>query len=472
MYKKIYPIENLLVAYLKARKGKTQKHYVIKFEKKLQSNLLKLSEELHLQTYQPRPLKTFIVKDPKTRKISKSKFRDRIIHHALINVIGNLFQKSFIYDSHANQIGKGTLKAIERFDLFKRKVSKNNTRKCYVLKADIKHYFEEVDHSILFSIIGRKITDEKVLWLISKILSNGSLAEAGGGERTRGMPLGSHTSQFFANLYLNELDQFVKHELKVKYYIRYVDDFVILSSSKLELIEYRGKIDEFLRNKLKLTLHPDKTKICLLDRGVTFLGFRIFYYHKIPKKSNYNKFESKFKELKVLYREKQISREKVIEALEGWMAYANHGNTYRYRRNLLRQFNRHFPIYNKSQIIKSKKNTNFFRKVYASKVEFSVQKTLALVHKGLNVIEIAKFRGFKEGTVWSHFENLIEHGQLAVWKIMPKRKIVKILQNIRNSSESLTHIKMRFLSKKITFNEIACVRAHLKMKEKIKNKIS
>jgi len=181
MYKKIYPIENLLVAYLKARKGKTQKHYVIKFEKKLQSNLLKLSEELHLQTYQPRPLKTFIVKDPKTRKISKSKFRDRIIHHALINVIGNLFQKSFIYDSHANQIGKGTLKAIERFDLFKRKVSKNNTRKCYVLKADIKHYFEEVDHSILFSIIGRKITDEKVLWLISKILSNGSLAEAGGG---------------------------------------------------------------------------------------------------------------------------------------------------------------------------------------------------------------------------------------------------------------------------------------------------
>ena len=181
MFEKIYSIENLLVAYLKAKKGKTQKHYVIKFEKDLENNLLKLSEELRLQTYQPRLLKTFIVRDPKTRKISKSKFRDRIIHHALVNVIGYIFQKSFIYDSYANQIGKGTLKAIERFDLFKRKVSKNNTCKCYVLKADIKHYFEEVDHSILLSILGRKITDEKVLWLISKILSNSSLAEAWGG---------------------------------------------------------------------------------------------------------------------------------------------------------------------------------------------------------------------------------------------------------------------------------------------------
>src|SRR3990167_9127082 len=181
MYKKIYPIENLLVAYLKARKGKTQKHYVIKFEKKLQSNLLKLSEELHLQTYQPHPLKTFIIRDPKTRKISKSKFRDRVVHHALINVIGSLFQKSFIYDSHANQIGKGTSKAIERLEIFKRKVSKNNTINCYVLKADIKHYFEEVNHEILIKIIRRKVSDEKVIWLIKRILSNSSESVGGRG---------------------------------------------------------------------------------------------------------------------------------------------------------------------------------------------------------------------------------------------------------------------------------------------------
>ena len=171
MYEQIYSLENLYLAYLKARKGKTRKLYVLKFEKNLEKNLLKLSEELLSQTYKHRPLKTFILRDPKTRKISKSKFRDRVIHHALVNIIGPLFQKQFIYDSHANQIGKGTLKALERFDFFKRKVSKNNTKKCYVLKADIRHYFEEVNHEILLSILKRKITDEKVLWLIKQILN-------------------------------------------------------------------------------------------------------------------------------------------------------------------------------------------------------------------------------------------------------------------------------------------------------------
>ena len=293
----------------------------------------------------------------------------------------------------------------------------------------------------------------------------------GGGERIKGMPLGSHTSQFFANVYLNELDQFVKHHLRAKYYIRYVDDFVILSSSKSELEDYKNKIALFLTDKLKLGLHPHKSKIYNLDNGVQFLGFRIFYYHKLPKKSNYRKFESKIKDLKTLYSERQISRQKVIESLEGWMAYTKNGNTFKYRRDLLRKFNKHFPIYNKSQIIKSKKNTNFFRKVYASKVEFSVQKTLALVHKGLNVAEIAQKRGIKEGTVWSHFANLIEYGQLAVWKIMSKKKIVKILQNVKHYFESLTEIRMRLSLRYFTFNEIACVLAHVKMKEKIKDKL-
>ncbi len=180
MYKQIYSYENLHLAYLKARKGKTKLNYVIKFEKYLENNLHNLSDELRLKTYQPRPLKTFIVRDPKTRKISKSKFRDRVIHHAIVNIIGLLFQKQFIYDSHANQIGKGTLKAIERFELFQRKASKNNTKYCYAFKADIRHYFEEVDHNILLSILKRKITDEHVLWLISKILTNTSQSVGGG----------------------------------------------------------------------------------------------------------------------------------------------------------------------------------------------------------------------------------------------------------------------------------------------------
>ena len=171
MYKKLCSYENLFSAYLKVRQRKTKKSYVLKFEKNLDANLKKLQKELSELSYSPKPLKTFILRDPKTRKISKSRFRDRLVHHALINAIGPLFQKNFIYDSHANQIGKGTLKAIQRFDCFKRRVSRNNTKACYVLKADIRHYFDEVDHTILLSILRRKIKDEKVIWLIEKILN-------------------------------------------------------------------------------------------------------------------------------------------------------------------------------------------------------------------------------------------------------------------------------------------------------------
>ena len=195
LYFKICSFENLVNAGISSKKGKTKRRYIKRFQKHLKENLTKLQRELLNQTYEPHELKSFTLRDPKTRKISKSAYRDRVVHHALCNIIVPYFDKEFIYDSHANRIGKGTLKAIERFDKFKRIVSKNNTRECYVLKADIKHYFEEIDHQILIDIIKRKIKDEKVIWLIEKILSVN--------KKTKGMPLGNLTSQFLANLYLN-----------------------------------------------------------------------------------------------------------------------------------------------------------------------------------------------------------------------------------------------------------------------------
>lgn len=297
------------------------------------------------------------------------------------------------------------------------------------------------------------------------------MGEALGQSPTQGMPLGNHTSQFFANVYLNELDQFVKHNLKVKYYIRYVDDFVILHSNKDQLEKWKKEIDTFLMEKLMLELHKDKSKIVPLKQGVPFLGFRIFPYNKIPRKTNIRKFENKLKELRILYKEKQINREQVVEALEGWMAYARQGNTYKYRRKLLRKFNKDFPIKDKSEIIHSKKIKNFFKKMYSSKVEFSVQKTLFLLKKGRTISEISKERSIKEATVWEHIINLIEHGQLAVWNILPKKKIVYLLQRIINYDEPLKQIKSRICDKRITYDEIACVRAHLKMKSKIKRRV-
>jgi RNA-directed DNA polymerase len=178
LYLEICNLSNLLLAWRKARKGKTKKPYVTLFEKDTIANLLKLQEELINETYSPRPLVTFILRDPKTRKISKSAFRDRVIHHALVRIIEHLFDKSFIYDSCANRKGKGNLFAIKRFDLFKRKVTNNLKSEAFCLKADIKHYFQEVDHEILLNIIKRKISDKKVIWLIEKILKNRAI---GGG---------------------------------------------------------------------------------------------------------------------------------------------------------------------------------------------------------------------------------------------------------------------------------------------------
>jgi len=192
IYSKIYSIDNLIRAWRKARKGKTKKEYVIEFEKDTMGNLFRLQKELIEQTYEPKPLKIFIIRDPKTRKIAKSAFRDRVIHHALVRIIEPIFDKIFIYDSCANRKGKGNLFALKRFDEFKRKVSlngkitknkfnNNNYIRGYCFKADIKHYFHEVDHDILISLIKKKIHDEKVLWLIEKILKNRAI---GGGGRT------------------------------------------------------------------------------------------------------------------------------------------------------------------------------------------------------------------------------------------------------------------------------------------------
>lgn len=172
LYSKITSYENLFSAWQKARKRKTKKSYVIAFEKNLEINLADIREELLSKEYKPKPLVTFILRDPKTRKISKSDFRDRVVHHALCNIIEPLFDKIFIYDSCANRKCKGTLFALQRFEEFRRKVTKNFTKEAFCLKADIKHYFQEVDNDILLSILKKKIADEKVIWLIQQILNN------------------------------------------------------------------------------------------------------------------------------------------------------------------------------------------------------------------------------------------------------------------------------------------------------------
>src|SRR3989338_5009433 len=339
LYEEICSINNLANAWRKAKKGKTKKDYVIEFKQNLRENILQLRKELLEQTYKPEQLVTFILRDPKTRKISKSHFRDRIVHHAICNIIEPIFDKIFIYDSYANRKGKGALKALQRFDQFKRKVSRNgkingwfnnNQIKGYCLKADIKHYFEEVNHNILLNAVKKKIKCNKTIGLIKKILTN----YARGGIHEKGMPLGNLTSQFFANIYLNELDKFVKHKIKAKYYLRYVDDFVILHNSKEQLITWKEEIDIFLKNELKLELHPDKSRIILLSKPIPFVGFRIFNYFKLLKKFNRNNIQRKLKKLHDLFLEKELTYDKIYEILQGSFAYMKQANTYNLRKKI------------------------------------------------------------------------------------------------------------------------------------------
>lgn len=308
---------NLTLAWRNARKGKTTIPEVMAFDEDIERNLLNLHNELLTKTYKPLPLTTFVLRDPKTRVISKSNFRDRVIHHALINVICPIFEPKFVYDSCANQKNKGTLLAIQRFHKFQRKVTHNYSRPAFCLKADIKHYFQTVDHEILLEIIKRRIKDKEVIWLIEQILANVSLG-SGGGRTQKGMPLGNLTSQFFANIYLNELDYFVKHQLKIRYYIRYVDDFVIFHHSRKKLELLLNEIDNFLTKKLLINLHPDKSRIIPLIRGVDFIGFRNFYHHSLLRKRNVRIMQRKIE----LYKEGKWGFDNIFESYQGWRAYA------------------------------------------------------------------------------------------------------------------------------------------------------
>lgn len=322
LYKEICSYSNLELAFRNARKGKTQKAYVIEFEANKEANLLALQQSLINQTYSPEPLKSFIVRDPKTRKISASAFQDRIVHHALVNILKPIYEPRFIFHSFANQEGKGTHLMIEHYERAIRKVGEDG----WVLKADIKHYFDSVDHARLIQIVSQKIKDEKVIWLLRQILKNN--------HQEVGLPKGALTSQFLQNVFLNELDQFIKHQLKAKYYLRYVDDFVILSRDKRYLENCKAAITGFLTNSLLLELHPDKTRIEPIKSGITLLGFRIFPTHRLLKWSNQRRIRPRMEKKLSLLETGRLSVEKVQSSIEGWMEYARHASTYNLRKEV------------------------------------------------------------------------------------------------------------------------------------------
>jgi len=334
--------ENLYAAWRRAAKGKRGKIPASSFEYHLEDELLQIQKELIDQSYQPGCYRSFFIHEPKRRLISAAPFRDRVVHHALCRVIEPIFERSFISDSFANRIGKGTHRALDRAQFFSRKYR-------YVLQCDIEQFFAAIDHQILTEILCRKIADEKIQRLVATILRSGegvlqeeyALRYFPGDDlfaalRPRGLPIGNLTSQFWANCYLNPFDNFIKRELQIPGYLRYVDDFLLFSNNKNELWDAKRQIIKRLES-FRLKIHENKAQVRPVREGTPFLGFLIFPTHRRLKRSKGVHFVRRLKNRIQLYQQGEIEFEQVKATITGWINHVRFGDTWRLRGSILSQ---------------------------------------------------------------------------------------------------------------------------------------
>jgi RNA-directed DNA polymerase len=339
LYDQVCTWENLWLAWHKAARGKRGREPAAGFEYRLEDNLLQLQEELLNKTYRPGPYYSFYIHDPKRRLISAAPFRDRVVHHALCNVIEPLFERRFIADSYANRVGKGTHRALDRCQEFA-------CRYRYVLQCDVRRFFPSVDHATLRTILGRVIADQDVLWLVDRILDSGvgvlsreyNMTWFPGDDlfavnRPRGLPIGNLTSQFWANCFLNPFDHFVKRELRCQGYLRYVDDFLLFADDKLTLWAWREAVIERLA-RLRLTLHERPTRPRPVTEGIPFLGFVVFPTGRRLKRRKGIAYRRRFKRLLASYAAGEVSLERVTASVRGWVNHARYGDTRGLRRAL------------------------------------------------------------------------------------------------------------------------------------------
>jgi RNA-directed DNA polymerase len=343
-YKHLYPQvcawENLYLAWRKARKGKRGRVPAATFEFDLETNLVQLQRELLDKTYRPGAYTSFYIHDPKHRLISAAPFRDRVVHHALCNVIEPLFERRFIYDSYANRVGKGTHRALDRCQHFARHYR-------YVLQCDVRQFFPSVDHAVLRATLNRVIADPDVMWLVDRILESGigvlreeyrvvwfpgdDLLAA---NRPRCLPIGNLTSQFWANCLLDPFDHFVKRELRCQGYLRYVDDFLLFADDKATLWAWRGAVVERLA-QIRLTIHEARAHPRPVTDGIPFLGFVVFPTHRRLKRRNVVNYRRRLRGLMAAYQAGELPAEQVGASVLGWINHARYGNTWGLRKDVL-----------------------------------------------------------------------------------------------------------------------------------------
>jgi RNA-directed DNA polymerase len=353
----LFSFEEIYKSYLECRKNKRNTINALAFEAALFDNLHSLTEALKQRTYVPSRSMCFVVKQPKLREIFAADFRDRVVHHLLVRNLEQVFEPKFIGDSFACRCGKGTLAGVKRLRQFMRKITCNGTREAWYLQLDVKGFFIAINKQILYRILSEKVKDERVLWLARVIIFHdptkdylfkgrrGLLDEIPPHKtlfstaNLTGLPIGNLTSQFFANVYLDRLDQFVKHVLKVRYYVRYVDDLVMLDSTDAHFGEWQDGVNRFLGENLSLDLNDKRTRSGRVSGGVDFLGYIVRPGYMLVRRRSVNNLKARLLE----YERRLVERregvtvylypleilEDLLATLNSYLAHFKHADTFR-----------------------------------------------------------------------------------------------------------------------------------------------
>jgi RNA-directed DNA polymerase len=337
LWQEIISFENLLIAAKKAQRGKRFRGNVLEFNHDLEGNLLRIQAQLQNQTYQPGAYRTFEIFEPKPRIIAAAPYIDRVVHHALCNIIVPIFERTFIRDSYANRIGYGTHRALKRFTQFAR-----SSR--YILQCDIQKYFPSIDREILKSLIRRKIRCPETLWLIDRIIDNGNRVDIplryfpGDNlltplNRSTGLPIGNLTSQFFANIYLNGLDHFVQERLKIPKYLRYVDDFSLFGEDRDRLTAARRSIEAYLAT-LRLTIHPIKSQLFETTYGANFVGFRVLPDRIRIRGDSLRRGRKRDRKNRLQVESGRMTTEDMNQSTQSWFAHLQHADSWRLQQKI------------------------------------------------------------------------------------------------------------------------------------------
>lgn len=336
LFPRISQTESLFRAWDGFRKGKGGRKDVQEFERNVERNILALGRELQAGSYRHGAYHPFTICDPKQRSIQKASVRDRVIHHVVFAALNPLFDPTFFAHSYSCRKGKGTHKAVDVLHGWLRAVSRNNHRPCFVLQCDIRKFFASVSHGVLIDIVCRRIKDSKVISLLQEIIGSfhsEHLTPTG----AAGLPLGNLTSQLFANVYLNELDMYLKHDVRVRHYVRYTDDFAIVSDNREELERLIEPIRLFLKGRLLLDLHPRKVTIRTFRQGIDFLGYVLLPHHRVLRTATKRRMYRKMRERIMAKKAGMCSADGVEQSLQSYLGVLSHANSFHLSQDLQNQ---------------------------------------------------------------------------------------------------------------------------------------